>query len=298
MARRDLDGLVAQFHGDANQEAVREALLVPWSRLHQASDAYVEWHAFLLWVRAIGETAEDFLKSSGPPWSASAPAFWTPTAALCRLPDWSALEEWIAAHRFGEAKAEGWFAALTYYAKSDLRGEQTWTHWDQTAAEWIRHRPERWPTFEEWTAAVAAIHYTDAGWVGASPCPVGMAASRRAGCRTPSRTYWNPGPARSGWIACPGLATTLAVSDGANCAGASLRSDGIRSGTDVGPAPLLAAGANGGRPLAQDCPRGGLDLRVAIPGSPPPSLSPAHPLQGTLPGCVVGEPPALLSIIR
>ena len=158
MARRNLDGLVAQFRGDAGQEALREALLVPWSRLHQAAEAYVEWHTFVLWVRAITETAEDVPESVRSALDHRCPGFLDSDRPNRRHSDWRALEEWIAAHRFAEAKAGGWFTALTYYAHKDLRTEQAWTLWERSTAAWSRRQPARWPTFDEWAAAVDATH--------------------------------------------------------------------------------------------------------------------------------------------
>jgi hypothetical protein len=156
MARRKLGGLVVQFRGDACQEARREALVIPWSRLHQAANAYVDWHAFALWVRAITETAEGFPESVRLAIDHRCPGFLNSDRPNRRHSDWRGLEEWIAAHRFAEAKAGGWFGALTYYAYKDLRTEQAWILWEHSKAEWNWHRPARWPTFKEWMADVVA----------------------------------------------------------------------------------------------------------------------------------------------
>ncbi len=50
----------------------------------------------------------------------------------------------------------GWFAAVTYHAQKNRRAELAWILWDRTIAEWRRHRPTRWPTFEEWTIAITS----------------------------------------------------------------------------------------------------------------------------------------------
>jgi hypothetical protein len=158
MARRNLDGLVAQFRGDAGQEALREALLVPWSRLRQATEAYVEWHAFVLWVRAITETAGDVPESVRSALDHRCSGFLEADSPNRRRSDWRALEEWIEVHKFAEAKAGGWFTALTYYAYKDLRTEQVWTLWERSTAAWRCRQPARWPTFDEWAAAVVGPH--------------------------------------------------------------------------------------------------------------------------------------------
>jgi hypothetical protein len=158
MPRRNPDGLVAQLRGDAAQEALREALLVPWSRLQQAAEAYVEWLTFLLWVRAIMEAAEDVPESLRSALDHRCPGFLDSERPSRRRWDWRALEEWVAEHRFAEAKAGGWFTALTYYAYKDLRTEQAWTLWERSTAAWSRRQPVRWPTFDEWAAAIDATH--------------------------------------------------------------------------------------------------------------------------------------------
>jgi hypothetical protein len=66
------------------------------------------------------------------------------------------LEEWVTAHQFATARAEGWFDALMYYAYKDLRTEQAWTTWERTKADWHQTAPVSWPTLEHWTSEVLA----------------------------------------------------------------------------------------------------------------------------------------------
>ncbi|MGD0201815.1 MAG: hypothetical protein ABSD27_13775 [Bryobacteraceae bacterium] len=101
MARRNLDGAVAHFRGDADQEALREALLIPWSRLHQSAEAYVEWHTFVLWVRAITETTEDIPENIRSALDHRCPGFLDSDRSNRGHPDWHVLEEWIAVHKSG-----------------------------------------------------------------------------------------------------------------------------------------------------------------------------------------------------
>ncbi len=152
MPSRGLRTSAARLRGDADQEALRQALLVPWSRLQEAAERYVERHLFLLWVRAITETVDEIPETVRSALERRYPDFLRSRPA----PDTRALERWIAAHEFGDASAGGWFAAVRHYACSDLRTEQAWTYWERTIAEWSRHRPTSWPTLDEWTAAVAA----------------------------------------------------------------------------------------------------------------------------------------------
>ncbi len=152
MARKDLSRLAAQLHNDVSQEALRESLLVPWGRLREAAEEYVEWRTFILWVRAITEVAENLPELVRSALDRRCPGYLVSN----RGPDWRAIEEWIESHEFGDAGAGGWFGAVTYYAQNDLRTEQGWAHWERATTEWSGHQPTRWPTFEEWAAAVAS----------------------------------------------------------------------------------------------------------------------------------------------
>ena len=44
----------------ARRTVGKEAARIPWSRLQEAREKYVEWEAFALWVRAIEETEREF----------------------------------------------------------------------------------------------------------------------------------------------------------------------------------------------------------------------------------------------
>ncbi len=158
MATRNLSGLVVQLRRDAEQQALREALFVPWSRLQETAEAYVEWHTFVLWVRAITETVNEVPEIVRSALERRCPGFLDSDHPDHRIFYWHALEEWIAAHRFREARAGGWFTALTYYAYNDLRTEQAWTLWKRTKETWCHERPSQWPSFEEWTAQIHATH--------------------------------------------------------------------------------------------------------------------------------------------
>jgi hypothetical protein len=155
MVKADSANLVRNVRRDSEQQALQQALLVPWSKLAESAAAFAEWHIFVLWVRIITETADhlpDIVRSS---LQSRCPAF-----VECKrerknnAPVWNSLEEWIADHSFAKAKAEGWFDALMYYAYKDLRTEQAWTSWERTKADWRHTPPASWPTFEEWMVEV------------------------------------------------------------------------------------------------------------------------------------------------
>src|ERR1019366_8442981 len=58
MVKRDSANLVLNVRRDSKQRALQEALLVPWPLLAESAAAFAEWHMFILWVRAITETAD------------------------------------------------------------------------------------------------------------------------------------------------------------------------------------------------------------------------------------------------
>ena len=111
----------AQLQRIARERADDEARRIPWQRLYDARNQYIDWQEFTLWARSILEVEEGI-----PDWLAKVlndrcPGFLqtekglTPKTTKNRpLP--LRLEDWIDDHVFGFAKREGWFNAITFYA--------------------------------------------------------------------------------------------------------------------------------------------------------------------------------------
>jgi hypothetical protein len=111
----------AQLQRITRERADDQARRIPWQRLYDARNQYIDWQEFYLWVRSILE-----VENRIPEWLAEtlndrAPGFLesenqlTPKAAKGRpLP--LRLEDWIDDHIFGFAKQEGWFNAIAFYA--------------------------------------------------------------------------------------------------------------------------------------------------------------------------------------
>ncbi len=162
MAKRNFEKLVLQVRINSKQRALQQALMVPWRRLEEGASSYAEWHIFVLWIRTIAEFEEQLPDMVIAALRARCPGFLDDEIRQRQEcpPErrflWHSLEEWIAAHRFTEAKAEGWFDAVMYYAYNDLRTEKTWSLWERTKDAWNHNRPSRWPTLEDWTAQVIA----------------------------------------------------------------------------------------------------------------------------------------------
>jgi hypothetical protein len=158
MAKTDSTNFVINIRRQSKQKALQEALLVPWHQLAESASAFAEWHIFLLWVRAITEAADQLPEVVRSVLQSRCPGFleFQNRERKDNLPLWKALEEWVAEHFFANARAEGWFDALMYYAYKDLRTEQAWTSWECTKAVWRDSPPPKWPTLEEWTTDVLA----------------------------------------------------------------------------------------------------------------------------------------------
>ena len=156
MAKRDSANLVLNVRRDSKQTALQAALLVPWQQLAEGAAAFAEWHVIILWVRAIVETADQLPEIVRSALQSRCPGFLESRRREQKdnLPIWKSLEEWITAHCFAKARAEGWFDALMYYAYMDLRTEQAWTTWERTKAVWRHTPPAQWPTLEQWTSEV------------------------------------------------------------------------------------------------------------------------------------------------
>ena len=150
-------GSTARLQRAARQRADDEARRIPWQRLLDTQNQYIDWQEFYLWVRSILEIADGI-----PDWLAEilndrCPGFLEtekvlpPTAAKTR-PLVLRLEDWIEEHVFGFAKQEGYFFAISYYAIRDPRYQRAEVCWSECVDRWSKVRPVRYPSFEEWTA--------------------------------------------------------------------------------------------------------------------------------------------------
>jgi hypothetical protein len=158
MARGNFNNLVLSVRLERKQIAVQDALLVPWRQLAASVDEYVEWHTVVLWVRTIVEATGDVPDAVRSELRARCPGFLDTNESAKHQPVWKLLEDWLAAERFADAKAGGWFDAIMYYAYKDLRVEQAWSLWERAKANWRRTPPTRWPTFDQWKLQIVATH--------------------------------------------------------------------------------------------------------------------------------------------
>ena len=136
---------------------------IPWQRLLEARNQYIDWQEFYLWVRSILE-----IEQCVPDWLAlvlneRCPGFLKSEKAAegaVRKPLPFCLEGWIDDNAFGFAKLEGWFNAVQYYAIRDPRYQRAEVHWSECIEHWKQARPIRYPSFEEWKTAAAQCDET------------------------------------------------------------------------------------------------------------------------------------------
>jgi hypothetical protein len=147
----------ARLQRSARDRADEQARRIPWQRLHQARNQYIDWQEFNLWARSILEIEKGIPDSLSDVLHRRCPGFLETTKTLSpkaikTRPLAIRLEDWIDDHVFGFAKQEGWFAAITYYAVRNPRYQRAEVCWSECVEKWKKARPVHYPSFEEWNA--------------------------------------------------------------------------------------------------------------------------------------------------
>ncbi len=163
--RRDVAKTSSTLRRAARERADNEARRVPWQKLLEARDHYLDWQEFYLWVRSILE-----VEHRVPAWLREVlddrcPGFLEeeergaerPTS---KRPLHLCLEDWIEEQTFGFAKQEGWFNAIAYYSIRDPRYQSAEVCWAECVRKWKRAKPIRYPSFEEWKDMAAQCDST------------------------------------------------------------------------------------------------------------------------------------------
>ena len=141
----------------ARREADRHARRIPWQRLLEARQRYVEWNAFSLWARAIGEAEGEV-----PTWLAKVLEEHCPGVLgadpTCKTAHQDPrlnrpILEWFESNGLAQAKHEGWLRAVTFYAVRDPAFVRDCAYSQHCEVQWKRQRPSAYPPFEEWRRA-------------------------------------------------------------------------------------------------------------------------------------------------
>ena len=155
----------ARLQRAARERADEQARRIPWQRLQQARNQYIDWQEFNLWARSILEVEKGIPDSLAEILHSRCPGFVETTKALSPTaiktrPLAIRLEDWIDDHVFGFAKQEGWFAAITYYAVRDPRYQRAEVCWSDCVGKWKKAKPAHYPSFDEWKAMAAQCDET------------------------------------------------------------------------------------------------------------------------------------------
>ena len=145
----------SQLQRLARDRADSQSRRIPWQRLYDTRNQYVDWQEFYLWARSILD-----IENGVPDWLGGilndrCPGFLQceeelTAKAITARPLALRLEDWIDEHIFGFAKDEGWFNAITYYAVRDSRYQRAEVCWSECVEKWKEAKPVQYPTFEEW----------------------------------------------------------------------------------------------------------------------------------------------------
>lgn len=155
----------AQLQRLARERADNQARRIPWQRLLEVRNQFIDWQEFYLWVRSILEVEERI-----PDWLTEilnnrCPGFLDLQKQLApktakEKPVYLRLENWIDDQVFGFAKRGGWFNAITFYAVREPRYQRAQVCWSESVEQWKKARPARYPSFEEWKLTAAQCNDT------------------------------------------------------------------------------------------------------------------------------------------
>ena len=144
----------------ARSRAHEQALSVPWQRLLGSRDDYVDWMEFYYWCRSIIDSCgripvslradldvrcPEFLESERQYESVQKRGDRSPSLRLLA---------WIEDHFFAEAKNEGWFNAIRYYAAHDLSCLRVEAYWREFVRE-SKNAVCSFVPFQDWLRSAA-----------------------------------------------------------------------------------------------------------------------------------------------
>jgi hypothetical protein len=163
--RRDVAKTSLTLRRAARERADNEARRVPWQKLLEARNRYIDWQEFYLWVRSILE-----VEHRVPAWLREVlddrcPGFLEEEGRAAERPTSKrplhlSLEDWIEDKVFGATKREGWSNAIAYYAIRDTRYQKAEVCWSECVKKWKRVKPIRYPSFDEWRSIAAKCDST------------------------------------------------------------------------------------------------------------------------------------------
>ena len=158
--RSPIRNSAAQLQHFSRERADDQARRIPWQRLFEARNQYIDWQEFYLWVRSVLEVEDripdwlvEVLNGRCPGFLESVGRLTSQAARQRPLP--LRLEDWIDEHIFGFAREEGWFSAITFYAIRESRYQRAEVCWSESVERWKKGKPLQYPSFEEWKDVAA-----------------------------------------------------------------------------------------------------------------------------------------------
>ena len=145
----------------ARERALRQARRVAWPQLLAAQERYLNSQEFYFWARAIIDTERGIPDFLMPLLEQQCPGFLNQkehSKASSRkvLPDLALdLWDWIDEQCCGEARRDGWFDAIEYFAVRHPRYQRAQSYWLQCRQAWQQDKPDRYPGLDEWRLVAA-----------------------------------------------------------------------------------------------------------------------------------------------
>jgi hypothetical protein len=149
--------------GKGKRAGLDNAHRVSPEQLKRAVSDYLDWEALAYWMRAVvgaygmPSSVAEFVSDRCPGFLEQLRADGDCLEDATTV--WRRLIAWVDDRIFGFAKAEGWFEAITLFARSSLQAERTVSYWAACDRAWSRRRPANYPGFDEWRQAAEA--YTE-----------------------------------------------------------------------------------------------------------------------------------------
>jgi len=159
--------LVDRVRQQTERRALKQARLVPWKRLAEASEEYTDWQVFTLWLRAVVESAGSISPILEQEVDSRIPrligrvrrgveaAVKNGDSAGARI--WQDVNRRVETDVFVGARRGGWLDAVRYYSSMSLRSMKAWSHWENTDKQWCAVPPKYFPNYAQWQSEVTEV---------------------------------------------------------------------------------------------------------------------------------------------
>jgi hypothetical protein len=152
-------GLEVQVSEIARRTAEKQAARIPWPKLYETREEYLNWEAFIFWVWSIEEA-----EGGAPVWLAKAVARHCPgfSKFLAEKQEasrdglrflWYQVQQWVNTRIFGKVWQEDWMTAVGFYTARHLASHRNHAYWLYCERKWSLRKPARYPSFREWLKA-------------------------------------------------------------------------------------------------------------------------------------------------